>query len=84
MNVKCGDGKYEWRFDEKTGKLTCLRYGGEWRDETGDGAVLALLQHVESLQEKISKAENCLVCLGSPTADATEICATTYEILKGK
>ena len=48
MKVKCD--KYEWEFDEKTAKLTCTRNGLEWRDETGDGAILALLQKCDDLQ----------------------------------
>ena len=39
------DGKYEVRFDE-AGRLTALRNGEEWRDLTGDGLVLAMLQEV--------------------------------------
>ena len=50
MNIKCEDGKYEWCFDEKTSRLTCKRCGEEWRDETGDGAILALLQLAEAMQ----------------------------------
>lgn len=84
MNIKCENEKYEWCFDEKSGKLTCKRYGEKWRDETGDGAILALIQEAESLQERITKAQNCLVCAASPSADAFEICNTTYEILKAQ
>lgn len=82
MNIKCEDGKYEWCFDEKTSRLTCKRYGEKWREETGDGAILALLQLADAMQEKITRAQNCLVCVASPSADAFEICNTTYEILK--
>ena len=51
MNVKCD--KYEWNFNESTGRLTCERHGEEWRDDTGDGAVLSLLQVAYELQEKM-------------------------------
>jgi hypothetical protein len=51
MKLKCYE--YEWIFDENKGRLTCKRNGLEWRDETGDGAVLALLQVACELQEKL-------------------------------
>ena len=50
MKIECYDKKYTWQFDEKNGRLTCLRYGEEWRDETGDGAILALIQKCDDLQ----------------------------------
>jgi len=53
MNVELIDGKYNWVFDEKTGTLVCLRNGFEWRDETGDGAVLALVQETVRLQNSL-------------------------------
>lgn len=82
MSIKCEDGKYEWSFDEKTAKLTCKRYGEEWRDETGDGAVLALLHVAEDLQRRVTEAQNCLVCIASPSDDGVEICKTAYKILE--
>jgi hypothetical protein len=57
MKVECYD-KYTWCFDEKTAKLTCLRYGEPWRDETGDGAVLALLQECDRLQTIVQQINN--------------------------
>jgi hypothetical protein len=44
-------GKYTVEF-MTNGRLRALRYGKEWRDLTGDGMVLALLQEVHSLREK--------------------------------
>lgn len=41
MKVKCD--RYEWAFDELTGRLTCSRDGFPWRDETGDKAIYSLL-----------------------------------------
>jgi hypothetical protein len=52
MNLKCHE--YEWNFDETNGKLTCKRHGLTWRDETGDGAVLALLQVACEYKEKLT------------------------------
>jgi len=51
MKAKCQE--YEWEFDEDKARLTCKRHGQEWRDETGDGAVLALLQECDRLQAEI-------------------------------
>ena len=56
MKLKCYE--YEWIFNETNGSLTCKRHGIEWRDETGDGAVLALLQVACELQEKLECAKN--------------------------
>ena len=50
MRIECEDKKYTWQFDEKTCRLTCLRYGQEWRDDTGNGAILALMQKCDDLQ----------------------------------
>lgn len=84
MKIKCEDGKYEWHFDEKAATLKCKRYGEEWRNETGDGAILALLQYAHNLQEKVLRAENCLVTIASPSSDLMEICNTTLHILASK
>ena len=80
MNVKCLG--YEWGFDEKTANLTCKRNGQPWRNETGDNAILALLDHACKLQKKIQDAENCLVCIACPSADVLEICNTVFQILQ--
>lgn len=56
MKLKCYE--YEWSFDESKGRLLCKRHGLAWRDETGDGAVLALLQVACELQEKLEGAKN--------------------------
>lgn len=46
------DGKYTVQHDNGT-NFKALRYGEEWRDLTGDGLVLALVQRIEELQEEI-------------------------------
>ena len=56
MTLKCNE--YEWNFDETNGRLTCKRHGLEWRDETGDGAVLALLDVACELTAKLEGAKN--------------------------
>lgn len=45
------DGKYTVIF--KDGHLRALRYGKEWRDCTGDGLILALIQEIDTLRKGI-------------------------------
>lgn len=47
------DGKYE--FYMKDHSLHCLRYGEEWRDFIGDGAVLQLFLHAVDLHNNVIK-----------------------------
>ena len=51
-----GDGKYTITFDD-AGKLTATRYGCEWRDMCGDGMILAMLQEIDDLKNKIEQME---------------------------
>jgi hypothetical protein len=53
MKANCQE--YEWTLDESNGRLTCLRHGVAWRDETGDGAILALLQEYDRLRELLGE-----------------------------
>jgi hypothetical protein len=48
------DGKYTLRF-YKDGRFHCLRYGLEWRDLAGDKMVLALVNEISTLREKLKK-----------------------------
>ena len=50
------NGKYTHVFDNTTGKQTILRYGEFWRDETGDGFILAMAQEIEDLRAELSQA----------------------------
>jgi hypothetical protein len=43
------DGKYTVEHDNGT-NFHALRYGEPWRDLTGDGLVLALVQRIEELE----------------------------------
>lgn len=43
------NGKYVVRRHDD-GRLDALRYGGTWRDLTGDKLVLALVQRIEELE----------------------------------
>jgi hypothetical protein len=49
------DGKYKVVFDGK-GNLYAERYGKPWRDMTGDGMVLAMLQEINRLRSMIQYA----------------------------
>lgn len=56
MKLKCYE--YEWNFDETNGRLTCKRHGLEWRDATGDGAILALLETACELKAMLEGAKD--------------------------
>jgi len=51
MKINLADGKYTYIFDEKTGESKALRYGGSWRDLTGDSLILAMAKEIERLEE---------------------------------
>jgi hypothetical protein len=55
--ITVGDGKYTVTHDNGAG-FRALRYGEPWRDLTGDGLVLALVQEIEELREKVKKYES--------------------------
>lgn len=46
-------GKYTIQHDNGA-NFKALRYGEEWRDLTGDGLVLALVQRIEELQLQLT------------------------------
>jgi hypothetical protein len=52
------DDKYEILFNDGTDGnkfvFKALRYGKEWRSLVGDNLILALVQRIEELEEKIS------------------------------
>lgn len=48
--VTVADGKYTVEHTNGT-NFKAYRYGEEWRDLTGDGLVLALVQKIEELEE---------------------------------
>jgi hypothetical protein len=55
MKIKAD--KYEFIFDEHTGNLEIHRHGEPWRKETGDGALLALMQRCEELSTSRSEED---------------------------
>ncbi|HLD98162.1 MAG TPA: hypothetical protein VI815_02470 [Candidatus Nanoarchaeia archaeon] len=54
------DGKYTFKHDDEIGSFICLRYGGNWRNFTGDGAVLSLFQYIQDLELELKKSKNQL------------------------
>lgn len=56
------NGKYVWRHENGC-HLRCDRHGEAWADEiTPSKAVLALVQEVESLREKLAEVHSWIVC----------------------
>lgn len=51
-----GDNKYTIIFYDD-GSMKALRNGEPWRDLTGDGMVLAMLQEIDDLKEKQDQLE---------------------------
>lgn len=56
QEITLENGKYTHVFDNTTGKQTILRYGEPWRDETGDGFILAMAQEIEDLRNELDCA----------------------------
>ena len=56
MKTVLADGKYTVIFEEETGAMRAERYGQPWRDLTGDGMVLAMLQKIDELHNIIDRA----------------------------
>lgn len=67
-------GKYTVQCDGD-GQMRCLRYGEVWRDLTGDGMVLALVQEIQYLCEKNREYGRMI---GSAKAEAVNY--TRHEI----
>lgn len=55
--VTVADGKYTISHDNGTA-FKALRYGEPWRDLTGDGLLLALVQHIEKLEGQIEYSQS--------------------------
>lgn len=56
------DGKYTLSHSDGL-NFKALRHGEPWRDLTGDGMVLAMLQEVESLDDKVAEQEKLIKSL---------------------
>lgn len=51
MQIYTDGRKYETILDEDTGRITILRHGEEWRDETGDNYILSLIHLIEQMRD---------------------------------
>ena len=51
MQIYTDDRKYETILDEDTGRITILRHGEAWRDETGDNYILSLIHLIEQMRD---------------------------------
>lgn len=67
IEIVSGDGKYHTTFDN--GRLTITRNGEPWRDETGDGYILSLVQRIEELETVCAEAYQVVGAL----ADKAEV-----------
>lgn len=65
------EGKYTYIRLVKGGQKA-LRYGGEWRDLTGDGFVLAMAQKIEDQSEEIERLRAALGTAESALAKARQ------------
>lgn len=54
--ITVGDGKYTVSHNNGVG-LKALRNGEEWRELSGDGLVLSMVQRIEELEEQVKKTE---------------------------
>jgi hypothetical protein len=53
VSITLYDGKYT--YIREGGRQSILRYGEHWRDETGDGFILAMAQEIEELRKRDAK-----------------------------
>ena len=53
MKIELQQGKYIYKFDENSGRQEIYRHGELWRDETGDGFLLAMAQKIEELEDEL-------------------------------
>lgn len=60
MTFKLDVENRKYTFINDNGLVSILRCGEDWRSETGDKALLCLLQEVEKIKEKLGKCESLL------------------------
>lgn len=53
VQIDLYDGKYTVLHDEDHGGITILRHNEAWRNETGDGLILAMIQKIQEQKNKI-------------------------------
>ena len=54
LNISVCEGKYTV-IQSKSGLLTALRHGEDWRDCCGDGLILALAQEIQYLRDTLKE-----------------------------
>lgn len=59
IRVSICDGKYTI-VQDSSGRTNVLRYGGEWRDVTGDNVILGATYEIERLREQVKRLESIL------------------------
>lgn len=57
MQIYTDDRKYETILDEDTGRITILRHGEQWRDETGDNYILSLIHLIEQMRDDYTELD---------------------------
>lgn len=82
IDIEVGDGKYRAKFDD-SGRLKVFRHGDFWRDCTGDGFVLALVQEVERLRGESTEVARLRAMLGEATITARSACGQLCPGYKG-
>jgi len=73
------DGKYTLRHSNGT-NLKALRHGEPWRDLTGDGMVLAMLQEVETLDATVAEQEALIKSLQAQLDAANRLKAHVEQV----
>lgn len=56
IDISVADGKYKIVFDPRGVGFKAYRYGEDWRDLTGDGLILALVQEIEDLRGRLPES----------------------------
>ena len=56
-DVMVGEGKYRVVAETGMQSFRALRHGKEWRDLTGDGMVLALVQEIDQMRSALEESE---------------------------
>lgn len=71
----CYTAERKYRTTNETGLVTVTRHGEAWRDETGDGYVLSLVQQIESLEDALRD----MLAMHTKVMDKTNHGASFYD-----